>query len=258
MINLAANAFLYGQDPKDIERQLTLDQSEVSRLTLLRQRGAGGKLHNLVFYITRLPRRRAIFDKCQEENLALADHDKIYALIRDGGVRWNSTYMMIERAIKLKDSLDQYCYKMSKSADESDRSTIPDELQAKDWESLVGIKTILAAFFQTTKHLEANATTGTHGALWEVVIGMECLVLSLEEHHSRLAGDIHASAHLKTSIILALNKLEDYLGRTNRSEVWLASLVLNPKHKWDSIQALWGRRNKQSLLQASKIRVQTL
>ncbi len=111
MINLAANAFLYGQDHKDIERQLTLDQSEVSRFTLWRQLGAVGKLHNLVFYITRSPRRRGIFDECQEENFALADHDKIYALIRDGGVRRN--------------------YKMSKSTDGSDRSTIPDELQAK-------------------------------------------------------------------------------------------------------------------------------
>ena len=54
---------------------------------------------------------------------------------------------MIELAIKLKDSFDQYCYKISKSADESDRSTIPDELQAKDWESFVGIKLILATFF---------------------------------------------------------------------------------------------------------------
>lgn len=85
MINLAANAFLYGQDLKDIERQLTFGQSEVSCLTLWRQRGAVRRLHKLVFHITRSPRRRAIFDKCQEENLALANHDKIYALIRDGG-----------------------------------------------------------------------------------------------------------------------------------------------------------------------------
>ncbi len=34
--------------------------------------------------------------------------------------------------------------------------------------------------------------------------------------------------------------------------------MLNPKHKWNSVQALWDRRNKQSLLQASKIRVQNL
>lgn len=87
---------------------------------------------------------------------------------------------------------------------------------------------------------------------------MECFIQSLEEHHSRLAGDIHASAHLKTSIILPLNKSENYLRKTNRSAVLLASIILNPKHKWDSIQELWGRRNKQSLLQASKIRVQNL
>lgn len=84
MINLAANVFLYGQNPKDIERQLT--QSEVSHLTLWRQHGAVGKLNNLMFHITRPPRQRASFDKFQEENLALADHDTIYALILDSGV----------------------------------------------------------------------------------------------------------------------------------------------------------------------------
>ena len=114
-----------------------------------KQCGAIGKLHNLGLHIARSRRQRAIFDKYQEENLVLADHDKIYALIRDGGVRRNSTYMMIERIIKFKDSLDQYWYKMSKSVIESDQSTVPDELQAKDWESLVGIKKIFAAFFQT-------------------------------------------------------------------------------------------------------------
>ncbi len=73
----------------------------------------------------------------------------------------------------------------------------------------MGIKTILSAFFRTTKHLEGDATTGTHGALWEIVIEMECLVQSLEEYYSRLAGDNYANAHLKTSIILALNKLKN-------------------------------------------------
>lgn len=118
-----------------------------------------------MFYITRSPRQRAIFNKCQGENLALADHDKIYSLICNCGMRWNLTYMMIEWAIKLKDSLDQYCYKMFKSANEIDQSTIPDELQAKDCEFFEGIKTILAVFFQTTKHLKGNANIDTHDAL---------------------------------------------------------------------------------------------
>lgn len=121
----------------------------------------------------------AIFAKCQEDHLPLADHGKIYSLVRDGGVRWNSTYMMmIERAIKLWDSSDQYCFKLSfiRSADEADKDTQLDELSLADWEILVKIKSILKPFFITTKHLEGNAIDGSHGALWEVVFGIKCLI----------------------------------------------------------------------------------
>lgn len=88
----------------------------------------------LVFHITRSTQRTAIFAKCQEDHLPLADHDKIYSLVRDGGVRWNSTYMMIERVIKLRDSIDQYCFKLTRSADEADKDRQLDELSLADWE----------------------------------------------------------------------------------------------------------------------------
>ncbi len=106
MINLAAHSFLYGQDSSKLEIKLRQDQSDVSLLELWRQKGPMGKLHNLVFHITRSTRMTAIFAKCQEDHLPLADHDRIYSLVRDRGVRLNSTYMMIECAIKLWDSID--------------------------------------------------------------------------------------------------------------------------------------------------------
>ena len=172
-------------------------------------------------------------------------------------MRWNSTYMMIERAIKLRDSVDQYCFKLTQSADEADKNTQLDELSSADWEILVKIKSILKPFFITTKHLERNAIDGSHGALWEVVLGIECLIQYLEDQHTRLKNDI-GTVHLTTSVALALDKLEDYLGKTNRSAVWLAAIVLHPKHKWFSITTLWEQRNKISLLNASKIRVQNM
>ena len=89
------------------------------------------------------------------------------------------------------------------------------------------------------------------------MLGIECLIQSLEDQHTRLKNDIN-TAHLTTSVALALDKLEDYLGRTNRSAVWLAAIVLHPKHKWFSISMLWGRRNKISLLNACKIWVQNI
>lgn len=87
MVNFATNAFLYSQDLKNIKRQLTFDQSKVLCFILWRQRGKVSKLHNLIFYIIHLSWQRAIFDKCQEKNLVLADYDKIYAIICDSEAR---------------------------------------------------------------------------------------------------------------------------------------------------------------------------
>ncbi len=125
-------------------------------------KGPVGKLHNLVFHITRSTQRTAIFAKCQEDHLPLAYHDKIYSLVRDVGVRWNSTYMMIEHAIKLRDSIDQYCFRLTRSANEADKDTQLDELSSAYWEILIKIKSILKPFIITIKHLERNAINRSH------------------------------------------------------------------------------------------------
>ncbi len=125
---------------------------------------------------------------------------------------------MIEPAIKFWDSIDQYCFKLTRSADEADKNVQLDKLSSADWEILVKIKSILKPFFITTKHLEGNAIDRSHGALWEVVLGIECLIQSLEDQHTQLKNDI-CTTHLTTSVALALGKREDYLGKPNRSTV---------------------------------------
>ncbi len=87
--------------------------------------------------------------------------------------------MMSERAIKLKDALDSYHYKMTRSTHEVDQNFVLDEITSDDWETLIKIKSILKPFYVTTKHLEGNATKRSHGALWEVVIRLECLIQSI-------------------------------------------------------------------------------
>ncbi len=134
--------------------------------------------------------------------------------MRDGGVRWNSTYMMIEHAIKLRDSINQYCLKLTRSANEADNDVQLDELSSADWEILVKIKSILKPFFIATKHLERNNMDRSHGALWKVVLGIEDLIQSLKDQQIRLKNVI-GTTHLTTSVALALDKFEDYLGKTN-------------------------------------------
>ena len=138
--------------------------------------------------------------------------------MENDGIRWNSIYMIIECAIKLWDSIDQYSFKRTRSADEADKDVQLDELSSADWEILVKIKSILKHFFIITKHLEGNALKGSHCELCEVVFGIECPIQSLEDQHTRLKYDIGTN-YLTTSVILALDKLEDYLGKTNQSEV---------------------------------------
>ena len=67
---------------------------------------------------------------------------------------------MIERPINLLDSIDQYCFKLTRTSDEADKDVQLDELSSTHWEILVKMKSILKSFFITTKHLEGNPMDG--------------------------------------------------------------------------------------------------
>ena len=98
--------------------------------------------------------------------------DLILHLKRDFGVKWNSTYAMIERALKLKAPLQRYCRKWQPTKTDS-YDLERDFLDAKDWEELYHFEELLQPFMKATKRVEGNAYTGTHGALWEVVPAMD-------------------------------------------------------------------------------------
>lgn len=61
MINLAADAFLTGGDPADLDKKIRKEQSETEKLKLWRERGPIGKLHNTVMHIKRSSRRKVCF-----------------------------------------------------------------------------------------------------------------------------------------------------------------------------------------------------
>jgi hypothetical protein len=59
-----------------------------------RKFGAVGKLHNIVLHVRWNPERRRKFESIQRRS---NNSIKVYQLVVDGGIRWNSTYDMIER-----------------------------------------------------------------------------------------------------------------------------------------------------------------
>lgn len=73
-------------------------------------KGPVGKLHNLVTHIEANNSRIALFESKQTETTADGESSqtRILRLVNNGGIRWNSTYLMIERAIHLRDALTLY------------------------------------------------------------------------------------------------------------------------------------------------------
>lgn len=79
---------------------------------------------------------------------------------------------------------------------------------------------------------------------------LELLLHGLHHWTQKLSYDV-SSQHLLSSITLAAEKLDEYLGKTSRAPAWLAALLLNPKYKWDLLTSMWTGKNV-SLFEAFK------
>ncbi|EXA32070.1 hypothetical protein FOVG_16646 [Fusarium oxysporum f. sp. pisi HDV247] len=149
ILNLAARAFLWGEDPDSFEREAFTEaafQVEERELRLWRKRGAVGKLHNIV--------------------------------------RWNSTFLMIQRAIRKREHINHFiAYLETKTSEPRQRVPVQDQLSPQDWLLLAEIQSLLKPLHEITIRCQGWAKEGRHGALWEVMIGMEYLLYLFEEQN---------------------------------------------------------------------------
>ena len=107
VINLVVRALLFGEDVSEWEKRL-IDASEEQRAALWSLRGIIGKLHNLVSYINRNDARREVLRVRMRATKTSDGKLFIGVLLSGGGVRWNATYYMIERALNCRPAIDLY------------------------------------------------------------------------------------------------------------------------------------------------------
>jgi hypothetical protein len=134
-----AHKVLFGSDVESFEHELSNVTAEVVELMTWRRKGLIGKLHNLIRYITHSAGRREAFNKLQEagfESLIDGEDDALTPrpkqLLRDNLTRWHSWYDAAERAIELRqyidefidDELTEYYQKLAKHETRSKASTI--------------------------------------------------------------------------------------------------------------------------------------
>ncbi|EKG09168.1 HAT domain-containing protein [Macrophomina phaseolina MS6] len=191
-----------------------------------RKRGPVGKLHSIVRYIRSSPQRRHAFESRQEE----AEVARTVRLMLNGGIRWNSTYNMIARAIRLKSAIDEYILHTPDLRE--------DALTADDWHELAELLRLLKPLKRSTEDLEGNPTHGRGGALWEVLAHMERNLRELESEKARLADRMEAP-HLQASINLGWQVLDKYYRLTDETPAYRAAVVLHPMIKWTFFERNW-------------------
>jgi hypothetical protein len=112
VINLVAQQILFGNDVDAFEPELVISVEQLE-LQQWRRIGPIGKLHNLIKYITHSSNRRERFHEIQRDQpQPLRNQDdrakESYDLIKDNRTRWNSWFDAAERALALKQSIDDF------------------------------------------------------------------------------------------------------------------------------------------------------
>ena len=188
VLNLAAKAFLFGKDADAFEMEdntYTTLRREREQLEAWRKQGPVGKLRNIVVFIRRSTQRRELFKRISNrevddiDGLLLNEDAKNLGVIQDNKTRWNSTYLMINRALKKKDDIETFIRYLDQG-DPDKRVPCEDHLSSEDWAILTETAHILKPLYDQTMRHQSRAKQGHHGAIWEVLPSIEFILQHFE------------------------------------------------------------------------------
>jgi hypothetical protein len=190
ILNLVARAFLFGKDAETFELQsqanVLLNAVEADLLHW-RKKGPVGKLHNIVKFIRASPQRSERFKaraKEEEDSLPYRLHEESTTeleLLQNNETRWNSTYMMIQRAFKKQSDITAFFTTDLTRDDADDMPHADDILNVDDWRILGEIMHILKPLYDQTMLTQGWGKGNSHGRLWEVMTGIEFVLGTLED-----------------------------------------------------------------------------
>ncbi|KAF6518123.1 hypothetical protein HZS61_002201 [Fusarium oxysporum f. sp. conglutinans] len=236
MLNLIVKALLFGQGVSKLEQQLR-GASDDERFEIWRKQSFIGKLHNFCAY--------------EEGSI-----EQLYTrVLVDGGIRWNSVYTMIERALTLRHAIDLFFLHYSHVGEGYDISG--DNLTPQDWIDLGHFHAILKPFKDLTKRMEGRANKvgreGSHGSLHETIESLDVLFKKLQEA-GRFADDHPdvVSTYYSHAIDAARVKLEEYFGPTDASPAYRCAVALHPANKFTYFELEWSH-NKQWISGAKRV-----
>jgi len=265
VINLIAKQLLFGENPELFELQATAAAAREVReaVQLWREKGPRGKLHNIVIWIYRSPQRKERFVRVQQqlldENPVVFgdDEQRPQNLVLDNATRWNSTYSMIAKAVKLRLAIDEFIIQEKQRYERQIVTTwrdarrrgrevkpktpliIDDVLSATDWQVLTIYLDVLQPLHEVTIELQGRPGENKRNPapISDVLISYEYLLDHLEQVKERYTD--WPEPHLRWCVEFGWQKAKEYYELLDRSPVYVAAVVLHPKRKWQWIDEEW-------------------
>jgi hypothetical protein len=153
---------------------------------------------------------------------------KIYRVVVNGGVRWNSTYLMIERAMRLKDAIHLYQDDHHASCDPADYLT------SEDWHELADLKDLLLPIYNASMKVQSHDTS-----LYEVLTSMDFILTHLEAAKQKVTST--DAAYFKACVNLGWMKLDQYYLKTDLNPAYILAVFLHPQYKLGWFKKHWPR-----------------
>jgi hypothetical protein len=185
--------------------------------------GAVGKVHNIVKFIRMTPQRRSTF---LDHQLRELQQQRAFMVRADNDTRWNSTWNMIDSVLAQRQRIDGYCSLESELA--------KDRLTPRDWADLEEIMELLEPFkYLTMLGQEKGSDLGSIGT---VLPGMDMLLEILEKARGKPRPK---DAAFQEAVDASWQLLTKYYKLTDKSPVYIASVVLDPRMKYEYFERAW-------------------
>lgn len=178
-------------------------------------------------------------------------------LVSNNKTRWNSTYEMLVRALKLKVRFQAYCENWkppNKDDDDSDYNLWEDKLSPEEWDGVEKVIAILAPLKKITKQAERrDKSLQDIIPYYDWIIGHLYTACQNFKREARAKGQNEISQWLYLCAEAAWNKANELYKKLDDSPAYYTARVVNPQSKFEWFEQRWGPdRDKRKWLQGMK------
>lgn len=203
------------------------------------------KVRALVRYVRSSPARLQKFKACVEEEKI--DSSSLVCL--DVETRWNSTYLMIESAIKFKKAFSNLLLK-DPSCEKELRKCVGGLIYEDDWAKVSGLVPFLKVFYEATLRFSGSRYVTSNAYVHEV-FGIGTVIDGYCNDNDLSLGSMELSMK---------RKYQKYWGDVARLNHFLfIAVVLDPRRKWQYMEFLVKAKYvDDSILESLKLSMNTL